>query len=283
MQKPLVSIIIPTLNSDKTIGVLLSSVNKQTYSNIEVIMVDGGSTDCTLDITKEYKTTTINNQSSAIDSRMENKNIGAREASGKYLYFIDADMELPPTVIEECVKACEEEGFDALTLPEVSIGDSFWTKCRGLEKLLSLDEPYKVACRFMKADVFSSAGGFDESTTFGEDIDLHIRVLRKGYRVKLPREIIVYHREEESLTHILTKTFNYGKSSSKYIRKNPRESFSRVLIFRPHWLKHYKLFLKQPLIALGMLFMIFMKYAATLSAIAYSVLKRLPRRLNPEG
>ncbi|NVM21685.1 MAG: glycosyltransferase [Desulfobacterales bacterium] len=273
MQKPLVSIIIPTRNSGKTIGALLSSIRKQTYSDIEVIVVDGGSTDCTLDIAKEYKTITINNQSSAIDSRTENKNIGAREASGKYLYFVDADMELPPTVIEGCVKVCEE-GFDALTLPEVSIGDGFWTKCRGLEKELSLDEPYKVACRFMKADIFSSAGEFDESMVFNEDIDLHIRVLKRGYRVKLPREIIVYHREVDSLTHILAKTFYYGKSAPKYIRRNPRESFSRVLIFRLQWLKHYKLLLKQPLIALGMLFMIFMKYAATLSAMVYSALSK---------
>jgi glycosyltransferase involved in cell wall biosynthesis len=268
--EPLVSIIIPTRNSARTIGALLDSINKQTYPRIETIVVaNANSTDATAQIARDHKATVIVNQSLAKDTRMENKNIGAKRANGDYFYFVDSDMELPPTVIEQCVRLCEG-GADALTLPEVSIGDGFWTKCRRLEKQLSLDEPYKVACRFMKREVYSSVGGFDEGSTFGEDIDLHIRVLRKGYDVRLPRGIVVYHREEESFTRIFVKTFNYGKSAPRYVRRNPKESLSRALIFRPQWIRHYRLFLSQPLTTVGTLFMIFMKYVATISAMAYS-------------
>jgi glycosyltransferase involved in cell wall biosynthesis len=97
---PLVSVIIPTLNSQKYIRECLDSVFEQTYKNYEVIVVDGGSSDKTLEIAKEYSNVRVVN---SLKGRSKQKNIGAKESNGQYLYFIDSDFVLGQKTISEAI------------------------------------------------------------------------------------------------------------------------------------------------------------------------------------
>ena len=84
------SIITPTLNSDKSIAYTLNSVFKQTYKNIEHIVVDGGSTDNTLNIVKKHKVKKkiiIKKKSSIYEAI----NIGIRNATGDYILVLNSD------------------------------------------------------------------------------------------------------------------------------------------------------------------------------------------------
>ena len=98
--KDLISVIINTYNAQNYIDKCIQSIISQTYKNIEIIIVNDGSTDNTLNICKKYK----DNRIKIIDQ--ENKglslarNIGIENSNGKYLYFVDADDYVENDVLE---------------------------------------------------------------------------------------------------------------------------------------------------------------------------------------
>jgi len=90
--KPFFSIIIPTLNEEKYLPFLLEDLNNQVYNNFEIIHVDGNSDDKTIEIAKKFT-----NVKSIITKKRNvcfQKNLGARKANGKWLVFIDADIQI---------------------------------------------------------------------------------------------------------------------------------------------------------------------------------------------
>lgn len=95
----LCSIIIPTYNSERTIDICLKSIRKQTYPNIEVIVVDNYSTDRTREIAENYGGKVILCRA----GRSKAKNIGLNLAGGEFVLFVDSDMELPG-VVKECLE-----------------------------------------------------------------------------------------------------------------------------------------------------------------------------------
>lgn len=96
-----VSIIVPTYNSAKTLEKCLKSIKNQTYRDIEIIIVDRFSNDETIKIAKRYGCKIIQYNC----ERARAKNIGLRYTNpkSKYVMFVDSDMELTHKVIEECV------------------------------------------------------------------------------------------------------------------------------------------------------------------------------------
>ncbi|MEM5826347.1 MAG: glycosyltransferase family A protein, partial [Candidatus Aenigmatarchaeota archaeon] len=118
--KPLVSIIIPTYNSEKTIAKCLESIKNQSYKNIEVIVVDRFSKDKTAEIAKEYGARIFKLNS----ERAKAKNFGLKKAKGKYVCFIDSDMELTNNVIDKCVATIEKDKrIGGVIIPEKSVGN----------------------------------------------------------------------------------------------------------------------------------------------------------------
>ena len=111
---PIVSVIIPSYNAMNYIAETLESVLAQTLADIEVIVVDDGSTDSTRDIVKEYayKDSRLmlveqTNQFAGVA-----RNNGMAKATGSYLYFLDADDYIEKTALEILVNALEQSGAD---------------------------------------------------------------------------------------------------------------------------------------------------------------------------
>ena len=102
---PLVSVIIPTKNSAKTLEKCLQSVKNQSYPNIEVIVIDNNSIDKTKEIAKKYTIMVFNKG----PERSAQVNFGGRQARGKYLYRVDSDFIIEKDVVQECVEKCERE------------------------------------------------------------------------------------------------------------------------------------------------------------------------------
>ncbi len=90
MAYPVISIVIATFNSEKTLKLTLESIKKQSYpkNKIEVLIIDGGSTDKTLGIVKLYKSKVIKNPKTEL---IYAKQIGYSKATGKYAIFLDSD------------------------------------------------------------------------------------------------------------------------------------------------------------------------------------------------
>jgi len=96
----LISIIIPTKNSQTTLKKCLESVMRQTYKNIEIVVVDNYSKDKTKEIALQY--TRLFFQKGK--ERSAQRNYGIQKSKGNYLLFLDSDMILSQTVIEEGIK-----------------------------------------------------------------------------------------------------------------------------------------------------------------------------------
>ncbi len=112
----LVSIIIPMYNVEKYIGECLGSLLNQTYGNLEIICVNDGSTDATLDIVLDVakddpRIRVVNRKNGGLS---EARNTGMDEATGKYIYFLDADDTLQADAMEILVKCAEESGLQVV-------------------------------------------------------------------------------------------------------------------------------------------------------------------------
>jgi len=276
---PLVSIIVPAYNAEKTIGKFINSILNQTYPNIELIIVNDGSNDRTKEIVKDFIEKSKEFNIKLVDQENQGmtraRNNGYKQSQGEYVWFLDSDMELPiGNEIEKCVKKCEKEGWDGLMIPERSQGSGLWAKCRGFEKILNDDDIYKNAVRFMRRYIPENIGLYDSELTAAEDFEFHNRAMSAGFKTTLIKDIFIYHYEVESVKKMIKKAYNYGKTMPLYIKKYPKESFQQFFILRPSYLKNWKKFLKNPLLGLGLLFMKFIQYiAASIGMMVYWVRK----------
>jgi len=255
MNKPLVSVIIPTKNSEKFLGKCLESVKNQTVHNIELIVVDNNSTDRTKEIASKY-TEKVFNQG---PERSVQRNYGVSQSAGNYLLIIDSDMELSEKVIEACIEKINSDNkIKGVVIPEESFGIGFWAQCKKLEKSFYVDVEWIEAARFFEKNAYLKAGGFDESMVSGEDWDLSCRIEKEG-RIGRINDFIYHNEGKIGLFKTIKKKFYYAGEFTNYAGKNKdSEQFKKQTgIF-----SRYKLFLSQPkklfknpIVGLGMLFM----------------------------
>jgi glycosyltransferase involved in cell wall biosynthesis len=269
-KQPLVSVIIPTFNSGRILGKCLSSIEDQSYRRLEVIVVDDGSRDSTVEIAKRYRCKVFRNPRRG---RAEAKNEGIRRSVGEYCLFLDSDMELDSNVIDECVSLAESDhSIGGIVIPERSIGNSFWVRVRDFERSYYIESVVESA-RFFPSGLVKEARGFEEELVFFEESTLPYKIHRKGYnvfaRVKSP---IFHHEEDFQLYPWLRKKFHYGKTAQRYRRGYG--DYSKVQIgiwFRLGlFAKDQRRFWSKPKLALGVVVLKTLEYLATTSGLVYS-------------
>jgi len=264
----LVSVIIPTYNSSKTIATCLRSLSEQTFKKVEVVIVDNHSDDGT-----EEEVHRVQRESNievkffkVLCSRSEARNWGARVAKGGYLLHLDSDMELSNKVIEECVSKCER-GLDAIIIPEVAISGGYWSKCHSLQKSLGLFMPGHEGVRFIRKDLFDKIAGYDEALTSGEDFDLHYRIENAGAKIGRASNVIFHHEEHLTLKSILNKYIYYSKSLPKYYTKNRRFIKKRRMPTIYVIFVKRKLLLEDPIHTLGWLLLLLLSFIISLNSL----------------
>ena len=114
MEQPLVSIIVPIYNAKDRIARCVESIRKQTYQNLEIILLNDGSQDVSLQVCEMFarvddRIVVIDKANSGVAAT---RNLGLRQASGKYLQFVDADDTIQPYATELMVQRAEESGAD---------------------------------------------------------------------------------------------------------------------------------------------------------------------------
>lgn len=243
-----VSIIITTKNSALTLENLLQSIKNQTFKNREIILVDNNSLDDTLRIAKKY----TKNIYTKGPERSAQRNFGVQKAKGKYLLFLDADMELKRNVIKECVKITDS--FKAIVIPEKTVGRGLLQDIRRFEREMYEGDLSVELARFYDKKVFEKAGGFDEKLTGPEDYDLFYRVNKK-YPVGRIKSYILHHEEGLTLPKLLQKKFYYANMGAGYAEKHPELIKTQgTIFFRKTYLKHWKKFIKNPVVGFCFLF-----------------------------
>ncbi len=272
---PLVSVIIPTRNSEEFLGNCLESVKMQAYKNVEIIVVDNNSTDKTKEIAVKYTKSVFNKG----PERSAQRNFGAGKSKGDYLLFIDSDMELSKKVVEECVDRVQKS--TGIIIPEKSMGEGFWAQCKALERSFYIGVDWIEAPRFFSKEVFNKFKGYDETQTGTEDYDLPQRIKEEfGENSILRINSFIYHHEGRlSLFDTLKKKFYYAKTAGVYTTRKSNEEYSKkqsnILERYKLYFSHPKKLFKNPFFGLGVLFM---KTAELgMLGVGYSIAKFLGR------
>lgn len=259
---PLVSVVIPTFNSERFLERCLRSIKSQSYSNIEIIVVDYYSIDLTREVAENFGAQVVLCRA----SRSRARNVGIDLAQGEFILSLDSDMELTPRVVEACLaKVKNHEKIGGVIMPERSVGSSFWVKVRGFERSFYANTEVESA-RFFRKDLVDIVGGFDENVVCFEESTLPQKLEGLGFDVKARvRTEILHYEDNFSLWKWLQKKFYYGKTVRLYETRyknyaSKQLSISnRFLIF----FKNKSFYLK-PLLASGVVILKLLEFSVTM-------------------
>ena len=256
----LVSIVIPTYNSEKSLVTCLQSIQNQTYPFVEVILVDNYSKDNTRKLAASFNAKIIKKTS----ERAVARNLGITHARGLYILSIDSDMELETEVIQQCIKSFKNNDHaGGVVIPEISVGISFWVKIRNYER--GFYENSKIeSARFLKKDQIEKVGGYEDTIIFFEESTLPQKIERLGYNIHLRIDSHIWHHEENfNIIDWLKKKFYYAQHIGIY-KKNygsyateQMNPFYRINIFLKN---EKKRFFSKPLLAFGVIVLKTLEY-----------------------
>lgn len=214
---PLVSVVVPTKNVERTLRRCLESILDQTYPRIETIVVDNFSDDDTFTIAGELADVAFQ----AGPERSAQRNLGIERATGTYVLWIDADMVLTPEVVRDAVQRAESASAVGVFVPEESFGDGYWTRCRALERRCYVGQELIEAPRLVRRDFFARSGGFVTDVAGQEDADLRMRLLREGARLVHASAVIEHDEGRLTFRSVMSKRYYYGQSLPAYHRAQP--------------------------------------------------------------
>lgn len=205
MKSPLVTVIVPAYNASDYISETIESIVNQTYANLEIIVVDDGSTDDTKEIVKSFgpKLNYIYQKNSG--SCASPRNTGLKHARGEYVTFFDADDVMMPEKIESQVTDLDENPDAVISISnywnftETKRFDDHFSTCSLLRQKIKnsgngtfqlgseecrgilLEENFAIASSpLFRTATVRALGGFDESLKACEDFHLIYRVAMRG-------------------------------------------------------------------------------------------------------
>jgi len=246
-----ISVIILTWNSEKYIEKCINSLKID--NNIEIIIVDNGSTDSTLEIVKKYENE-YELQVIKLDKNYgttKPRNIAISKCKGDYIFFIDSDTEIRPNTLNSLKKVFENEKNVGMVAPRLRYPDGkiqpsckrFPTILTKIMKFLPFEFTHKVALKdelysddfdeLTEVDYCISAawmvskkavddiGFFDENIFYSpEDVDYCLRMWEKGWKVLYnPKIEVVHHAQRVSYNNCLF-TLSHIKGLIYYFKKH---------------------------------------------------------------
>lgn len=251
---PKVSIVVAVRDRAKEIERFLKSIKEQTYRNIEIIVVDDGSKDNTVEISKKYADKVFARRHM---ERSVQRNFGVRSASGEYVLILDSDMILTKKVVEDCIRAISKnKDYGALVIPEKSIGEGFWTRVKAFERSFYIGDKTIEAARFFNKKLFRRFDGYDTTLTGPEDWDLPLRMRKAGVKIGRIGSYILHDEGRLSLPKTVIKKFYYGRHAHGYARRHPEMIISQGnLFFRAAFVRKWRKLLNNPILTLGLIIM----------------------------
>ncbi len=193
-----ISVVIPCFNSGKTINRTISSVYEQTWKNIEIIIVNDGSTDnYTKKILKEFKNVQIINQlNKGLPSA---RNTGIKKSNGDYILFLDADDWIEKNTIEIMFKSIKRYNAHYVFCNTILEGNKSGEQKKYynfFEQLFLNHVPYFI---LIKKKVIKKVGLYDEKMTLGyEDWELNIRLGKEGYFPDKVEQLLFHYKVSNS-------------------------------------------------------------------------------------
>lgn len=253
-----VSVIIPSYNCEAYIRQTINSILDQTYRNIEILVIDDGSTDGTPDIVEKFgdKVRLIRQKNAGVCAA---RNLGFRESRGKFVCFMDHDDYWFPEKISSQVFQMQENPVAGVVFNNFKL----WHARNGAfpdpSDLTSHIDPRKkenalcgwvyhaflMDCQMLtstamfRREVLDINGVFDESLPYGEDWDLWLRIAQNTQFIKLSRSMTLYRqhvkqgnrlvRPVDYRTLILERAVKKWGYASRDGRRIPQDVFEKRL------------------------------------------------------
>jgi glycosyltransferase involved in cell wall biosynthesis len=200
---PLISVIMPCYNAERFVAEAVDSVLNQTYPNVELIVVEDGSTDDSLEVLRRYdkRIRLLTQKNTGPDAA---RNLGLAHAQGQFVAFLDADDWWSQDSLQKLYTALAAH-------PECAVAYCGWQKVGNLERgthpfvprdyeqpnkvelLLTGGAPWPIHAALTRKAHIDRAGGFSQDLIASEDYDLWLRLVAT-HRVALVPEVLAYYR-----------------------------------------------------------------------------------------
>lgn len=224
-----VSVIIPNYNYEKTLGACLRAAFAQTHPPFEVIVVDDGSTDRSVEIARGFPCRLI--ESPVNGGASAARNLGAAASRGDILFFLDSDVALAPDALANTVEifaadpscGCVHGIYDTTPLYDDGpvevyriLHNHYWRK-RSLGRV-----PVAVfALGALRREVFERVGDFEVKVRGMEDVEYSSRLAAQA-GIVLTDRVVGYHDDEDRLPRLLRKQFRYSQMLVPLAAAEPR-------------------------------------------------------------
>ncbi len=258
---PQISIIIPAYNSEKTIRETINSVLAQTFSDLEIIVINDGSSDQTIEVVQQISDPRISIYSYPNGGPATSRNRGILKSQGAYLSFIDADDLWTPDKLEIQYQAL-------LNNPQAAVAYSGtdWIDEQGnfLRHASAPGPSGNIYAQALLYHLFGSGSNFlvrrealfaiqesaqdtnsffDEFTKPSEDWDMCIRLAQKYEFIAIPQVQILYRRsinslssqltqQERGTTRTLKKAFSQAPDSLQYLKQPSLTNIYRYITYK---------------------------------------------------
>ncbi len=209
---PKISVITPAYNAEKYIGDAIKSIQQQDYDNLEIIVIDDGSTDATADICKTLGVTLIQQENLGISAA---RNVGLKAATGDLIAFLDADDLWYENILKSQLDLLQKPES-----PSFVLGLSVAVN----KDALPITETHFVlslGTALIKKEVFEKVGDFDEKLDFGEDLDWFLRVMEAEFSCAVESNPVLKFRRHEN------NTTNNREKTNQFFLKAIRQSLKR--------------------------------------------------------
>ena len=213
----LVSVVVPTRNSKDFIARCLDSIARSTYKDYEIIVVDGNSTDGTIEEAKKFDAKIVTGSGKG---RAADCNLGIACSKGNIVAFTDADCVVDHKWLERIVMGFQDPKVGGVGGPDVT--DVTTTKNAIGRSAGHLHDFYRISVDKRGAHAFIGAnssyrrkcldlvGGFDPALVGAEEIELNSRILNAQFEIKFDPDCLVYHTRRSRLRPFLKQYWRLG-------------------------------------------------------------------------
>jgi glycosyltransferase involved in cell wall biosynthesis len=204
------SVIIPLYNKADYISKTVQSVLNQTVAEFEIIIVDDGSTDNSLEIVESFRDERIRIIRQENNGVSSARNTGIVNSKYEYVALLDADDYWTTTFLEEissmirCIEA-DMYGTNYFLNTDGNLSDNRYTIKRGKQSvskwfLSHLRPVFFTSSVVIRKQIFEKTGMFDTRISYGEDMDMWIRIASCGEIAYSSKRLVVYNKTKDSLT-----------------------------------------------------------------------------------
>ena len=241
---PLVTVVVPALDEERSISSCLDALLAQTHQALEVLVLDGGSQDRTREVVEDYARR--DPRVRLVDNPRRTQPAALNEAwplaSGEYFVRMDAHATVAPTYIEDVVRHLGTGDYGGVGGRKDAVG--FTPTGRAIAAVLGSpfgvgNSAYHHATRIQTVDhvpfgaypmeVVRELGGWDETTPVNEDFEFDHRVRRSGRELLLDPRLVIAWEGRQTIRLLARQYRRYGRGKSKVVRKSPESTAVRHL------------------------------------------------------